>query len=302
MTQTVLPAPPAPSSQRALSVLGLLAVVASALIGGNLLGARERLWGSESPVARPAAGGRVAGSATADGTTQTTMAPRDQTVLRSQPWWQGLTKLEGSGSTTATPLTVADDALQWRVQWTCSTGHLLVRAPNQARPVVDAACPGAGAGYGVRKGSVALQVTADGPWTMVADQEVDVPLVEPPLPVISAPGTRMVLTGSLYRIDQVGTGTVNLYRLADGSHVLRLEKFFVTANVDLEVRLSPLEAPRSTEQYVNAPSVWVAPLDVTTGSLNFTLPPEVDPSRYRSLVVWCPIINSAYAAATLHQP
>jgi hypothetical protein len=48
--------------------------------------------------------------------------------------------------------------------------------------------------------------------------------------------------------------------------------------------------------------VYAAPLDITTGSLNFTLPPDVNPARYKSLVVWCPIIDSAYAAATLRQP
>ena len=302
MTDTALPAPSTPRSQQLLSLLGLLAVVASALVGGNLFGARERLWGSESPEARTAAGSRVADTPVADRPTDTTTAGRNATVLRSQPWWQGLTTLEGSGSMTARPFTVAEDAVQWRVKWTCETGRLVVRVPNQARPVVDAACPGAETGYGVRKGAVALQVTADGPWSMVVDQQVDVPLNEPPLPVMSAPGTRMVFTGSLYRIDQVGTGTVNIYRTGDGSHVLRLDQFFVTANIDLELRLSPLEAPRSTEQYMNAPSVWVAPLDVTTGSLNFTLPADVDPSRYRSIVVWCPIIDSAYAAATLRQP
>ncbi len=302
MTDTVLPAPSTPRSQQLLSLLGLLAVVASALVGGNLFGTRERLWGSESPEARTAAGSRVVDTPVADSPTETTTAARNATVLRSQPWWQGLTTLEGSGSMTARPFTVAEDAVQWRVKWTCETGRLVVRVPNQARPVVDAACPGAETGYGVRKGAVALQVTADGPWSMVVDQQVDVPLNEPPLPVMSAPGTRMVFTGSLYRIDQVGTGTVNIYRTGDGSHVLRLDQFFVTANIDLELRLSPLEAPRSTEQYMNAPSVWVAPLDVTTGSLNFTLPADVDPTRYRSLVVWCPIIDSDYAAATLRQP
>ncbi len=302
MTDTVLPGQATPRSQQLLSVLGVLAVVATALVGGNFLGTRERLWGSETPVARPAAGSREAGQPAADNPTQTTAAPRDETVLRSQPWWQGLTRLEGTGSTAAAPFTVGEDVVQWRVKWSCETGRLVVRVPNQARPVVDAACPGADTGYGVRKGPVALQVTADGPWTMAVDQQVDVPLHEPPLPVMSAPDTRMILTGSLYRMDQVGTGTVNLYRTADGRHVLRLDKFFVTANIDLELRLSPLEAPRTTEQYMASPSVWIAPLDVTTGSLNFTLPADVDPTRYRSIVVWCPIIDSAYAAATLRQP
>ena len=302
MTDLVLPGSTTPRSQRALSLLGLVAVVASALVGGNFLGLRESLWGSESPEARPAAASRDVGNQASGGPTATTAPPRDETVLRSQPWWQGLTKLEGRGSMTATPITVSQDALQWRANWTCETGRLLVRVPGQTRPVVDAACPGAGTGYAVRKGQVAMEVTADGPWTMTVDQQVDVPLNEPPLPVMSAPDTKLVFTGSLYRMDQVGTGTLNIYQAADGRHLLRLDSFFVTANVDLELRFSPLEAPRTTEQFMGAPSVWAAPLDVTTGSLNFTLPPDVNPARYRSVVVWCPIIDSAYAAATLRQP
>ena len=234
----------------------------------------------------------------ADSPTQTTVAAQNQSVVRSQPWWQGLTKLEGVGSRTA-PFTVAEDAVQWRVKWTCDTGRLLITVPGQRRPVVDAACPGTDAGYGVRKGPVSLEVSAEGPWRLEVDQQVDVPLVEPPLPVMSAPGTRKILTGQLYRMDQVGTGTLDIYRLPDGGHALRLADFFVTANIDLELRLSPLEAPRTTEQYMNAPSVWVAPLDVTAGSLNFTMPPEVDPTKWRSVVVWCPIFDSAYAAVTL---
>lgn len=302
MSDTVLRGPPTPRSQQALSLLGLVAVVASALVGGNFLGTREALWGSESPEARPAAGSRVANAPPHGSPTHTTAPAPEETRVKSQPWWQGLATLEGAGSTTTRPFTVADGALQWRVNWTCQTGRFVVRLPGRERPVVDAACPGNDTGYGIRTGAVALQVTADGPWSMVVDQQVDVPLQEPPLPVMSAPGTRMVFTGSLYRMDQVGTGTVNIYRTGDGSHVLRLEEFFVTANIDLELRLSPLEEPRTTEQYMNVPSVWVAPLDVTAGSLNFTLPADVDPTRYQSIVVWCPIIDSAYAAATLRQP
>ena len=297
MTDLVLPGPTTPRSQRMLSLLGLVAVVACALVGGNSRGVRETRGGSESPEARPAAASRDAGAAT-----PTTAPGRDQTLLRSQPWWQGVSKLEGRGSTTSAPFTVSPDALQWRANWTCETGRLLVRAPGQARPVVDAACPGTGSGYSVRKGAVALEVTAQGPWTMVLDQQVDVPLVEPPLPAMSAAGTRLVFTGSLYRMDQVGTGTLNIYQTADGRHLLRLDSFFVTANVDLELRFSPLEAPRTTEQFMSAPSVWAAPLDVTAGSLNFTLPPDVNPAQYRSVVVWCPIIDSAYAAVTLRVP
>lgn len=299
MTDLVLPGVTPPRGQRALSVLGLVAVLASALVGGNFLGLRETLWGSESPQVRAAAASRDAGQPPAAGPTETTTPA---SVLRSQPWWQGLTKLEGRGTTKPVPFTVSQDALQWRAKWTCDTGRLVVRAPGQARPVVDAACPGTDTGYSVRKGAVALEVTADGPWSMTIEQELDLPLNEPPLPAMAAPDTKLLFTGSLYRIDQVGTGTLNIYQTADGRHLLRLDSFFVTANVDLELRFSPLDAPHSTEQFASTPSVYAAPLDVTTGSLNFTLPPDVNPARYKSLVVWCPIVDSAYAAATLRQP
>ncbi|HSH59190.1 MAG TPA: hypothetical protein VK988_06010 [Acidimicrobiales bacterium] len=70
----------------------------------------------------------------------------------------------------------------------------------------------------------------------------------------------------------------------------------MTPNVDLEIRLSPLEAPRSTAEFMSAPSALVAPLDVTAGSMNFAVPADVDPSQYRSVVIRCPLIDSAYAA------
>jgi len=296
MATTLNPtAPPPARTHTALSTLGLLALLASALFGGNVAGVREHFLGSETPKERPVAGGRTAG-----GSGEPTAPSEPQrTLLRSQPWWQGVGTLYGSGTMTTAPVAVDAGALQARLKWNCQTGHLVVRTADRPKPIIDAACPGSGEGYTIDKGSVAFQVTADGPWQLQVDQELDVPLVEPPLPAMSADGASVAATGSLYRVDQVGEGTVKLYRLADGSYALRLENVFVTANVDLELRFSPLDAPHSTEQFTANPSVWVAPLDITAGSLNFSVPPQVNPTQYRSLVVWCPIVNSAYAAATL---
>lgn len=279
-----------------------MALLTSALFGANVGGVRERLLGSETPTARPAAAARgpeaTAGSAPA---TPQTEPPAKETVLRSQPWWQGVAKLEGTGSTTAA-VTVDGGAIQWRVKPTCQAGRLVVRAPGQSRAVVDAACPDGPTGYGSRTGAMSLDVTADGPWQLQVEQQVDVPLSEPPLPAMAAPGTVVAAAGSLYRVDQVGTGKVTLYRLADRSYALRLDDFFVTANVDLELQLSTLDAPRTTEEVSNARSPSIAALDVTAGSLNFTLPPTLDPTRYRSLVIWCERTRNAYAAATLTPP
>jgi hypothetical protein len=178
---------------------------------------------------------------------------------------------------------------------------MLVRSPKQSRPVVDAAC-GSGSGnvaYGAGSGSIALQVTTDGPWHIEIAQQIDTPLVEPPLPAMTAPGAAKVATGSFYDIDKTGTGTVTLYRHADGGYSLRLENFFVSPTADLELRLSALDAPKSSEQFQKAPSELVLRMDITAGSVNYPVPPGVDPTRFRSVVIWCGPINSAYAAATL---
>ncbi len=291
------PVDPAPTSaaRRALPWLGLMALLVSAAVGGNLFGLRDRLSGSGPREPKAPAASRVV-----DGGTPSAAGPRPETLLRSQPWWQAVTTLEGQG-TTRSRVSIREDAMQWRVRGVCQSGRLVVTVPGRPKPLLDAPCSGADTpfGYATKTGAMNMKVAADGPWKLVVEQQVDVPLEEEPLPAMSAPGTNVMLTGDFYRMDQTGKGTITVYRLADGSHVLRLDDFYVSANVDLEITFSPLEAPRTTPEFMAAPWVEVAPLDITAGSLNFTVPPEVDPTEFKSVVIWCPLINSAYAAATL---
>jgi len=296
-------APPPRSPRRLLAWLGLLALVASAVVGSNMFSVRDRLLGTATPNAAPPATGRVAGAPTQDTvaaapTTQDTVAAAP-TSLRSQPWWQDVTTLEGAGTTSSSQFTITPGAVQWRVKWTCQSGRLLVRAPKQTRPVVDGACPQGAVGYGVQTGPQSVQVTAEGPWRLEVSQQIDAPLVEPPLPAMTAAGATTVGAGAFYNIDKTGTGKVTLYRQADGKYALRLNDFFVSPNADLELRLSALDAPRSSQEFANAASELVVVMDVTAGSLNYALPAGLDPTRFRSVVVWCAPVSSAYAAASL---
>jgi hypothetical protein len=261
------------------------------MVGVNLLGTRDALFGAATPAPRASAVGRVFQSVPA--------APAPKTVLRSQPWWQTLNSFHGTGPSSTARVSVGAGAIQWRMRWSCTSGRFAVASSPNSKPLVDARCPAQNRTEVGARQRGPLEVSADGPWQLRVQQQVDVPLVEPPLPAMSAPGTVKVAGGDLYRIDQVGNGRLTIYRLPSGRHALRLQSFYVSPNVDLQIRLSPLRAPRSTRQYTRAPSAFVAPLDVTAGSLNFVLPARVDPSRYRSVVIWCPNIVSAYAAASL---
>lgn len=292
-------APPPAPARRLLSWVGMVAVLATAVIGSNVFAVRDHVFGTVTPAAAPPAAGRVAAGSTGDTAAASAPAPAAPTSLRSSPWWQDVTTLDGSGAASPAPFTIASNALQWRVQWTCSTGHLVMRTPKQAKPVVDGACPEGTEGYSVQKGAQSLQVTADGPWHLTIAQQVDVPLVEPPSAAMTAAGSKVLGSGSFYNIDKVGTGKVTLYGQADGGYSVRLEDFFVSPNVDLELRLSTLDAPHSSQEFANAPSEVVVTMDVTAGSVNYNLPAGVDPTKYKSIVVWCVPIKSAYAAATL---
>jgi hypothetical protein len=283
---------------RAAPLAGIVVLAASFVVATNLLGARDTLFGTATPAPRASASSRSAGgSAFTPISTSPSSGPTSR--LRSEPWWQQVGRFHGAGASAPDLFRISSDAIQWRVTWTCERGRFVIRAAGEPGALVDASCGGPGRRELTKRPAGALAVHGDGSWTARIEQQVDVPLVETPLAAMRAAGTSTVATGSLYRIDQVGRGRMTLYRLADGRRALRLESFYVTANIDLQLRLSPLRRPRSTRQYLSAPSRYVGPLDVTTGSLNFILPRGVDPRRYRSVVVWCPIVDSAYAAATL---
>lgn len=300
-TEAPAPAAPAPdaapaapgwihtTAARRIGGVALVVVVAgSAVYGANLFGIRDRL----EPVAKiptPAAHGVPAGGS-------------GQPVLASYPWWQGVTTLQGTGSEMQ-PVVIGGGALQWRVQWSCQTGHLAVSAhPAAPSQLVSAACPGSGEQITVSTGTVSLDVTATGPWTLQVDQQVDVPLEQTPLPAMSAPGAVAVATGTFYPIDQNGSGSATIYRLADRTYALRLDNFFASPNTGLQIQLSTQPSPHSDGDVTGSQVAVVTNLNQTAGSMNFTIPPGIDPNRYHSLVVWCVNLRTAYAAANLTSP
>ena len=290
-TATVAPesAPPQSMSRRILTWLTLAALAAGAVVGSNAFAIRDRLLGTALPDPLRPATSRDAAQSTAS---------VERMALRSAPWWQVVTTLEGSGSTTSKPFTIDGEAVDWRVTSSCDGGRLVVRSPEEARPLVDAECP-QGVGYSDRTGSTRLDVSADGRWSLEVAQRIEIPLVEPPLPEMTAPGASAVGAGSFYKVDRVGAGTVTIYEQADGRYSVRLEDFWVTPKSSLQLRLSAAASPVTTKDYLGAPSQLLAAMDVTAGSLNYSPPGGVDPADFRSVVVWSPLDNHVYAAARL---
>lgn len=253
-------------------------------------------------------GGGAATTTTAAAATTTTTAAKAP-VQHSAPRWETVTTFTGTGSETTAQFPILPDAIQWRARWTCQTGRLKVTTvppPRRGTPVVDGACQEKPAGqdtaigYSIVSGSVQMVVEASGPWAITVDQQIDTPLVEPPLPGMAT--AKVLGQGDFYDVEMKGKGTARTYQLADGSRALRLEGFEVSSNTDLFVWLSEAPSPKTSADAVAAPYVELGNLKSTIGDENYVLPADLAPEKIKSIVIWCAPVRIAYAAAVLAPP
>ncbi len=220
---------------------------------------------------------------------------------RAAARWETVVTLEGTGNTATAPFTILGEAIQWRARWECQSGTLRVESdppPRRPAPLVDSgACPKEGEGFSIVTGPVKLNVTATGPWKLIVDQQVDVPLNEPPLPAMAS--GRVVAQGDFYDVEKNGKGTARLYQLGDGTRALRFENLEVNQNTDLFVWLNTAPIPKTSRDASSAEYWVLGNLKSTVGSQNYLIPADIPVDRVRSIVIWCQPVAIAYAAATL---
>lgn len=95
-----------------------------------------------------------------------------------------------------------------------------------------------------------------------------------------------------------GSGDALLYRLADGSHLLRLEDFKVTNGPDLAVYLVKDADPSSPAQ-VTSGFLNLGKLKGNVGNQNYVIPAGTDLSEFNSAVIWCELFGVLFSTAPL---
>ena len=272
--------------------LAVAVLVAAAGLGSNVLSVRERVVGSALPDPVVPATSRIVATAT-------TAEQPPRMAQRSSPWWQVVKVVDGEG-VASVPISIDERAVDWRVSWSCEAGHLRITAGAGRQPVVDGACP-EGVGFGDGTGPTVLDIGADDRWSLEVAQRIDLPLVEPLLPAMTEPGTKVAATGTFRKAERVGAGGITIYE-TDTGYLVRLDDFWVNPKSSLQLRMSEEESVGSTEEFLGARSQLLAALDVTSGSMNYEAPAGVDPEGFRSVVVWSPADKAVYAAAPLEEP
>jgi hypothetical protein len=93
------------------------------------------------------------------------------------------------------------------------------------------------------------------------------------------------------------SGSATLGHTSDGKVVLRLTDLNSTPGPDLYVYLSRVESPSTDAQVKNG--LEVGKLRATRGDLNYDLDPSVDPTQFRSVVVYCKSFSVVFGFANL---
>jgi cytoskeletal protein RodZ len=155
------------------------------------------------------------------------------------------------------------------------------------------------------------------PWKLWQDETVQEALPEvtqasapPALPpsdeTSAAPspatGPQTLASGELISHEHATSGTVKLVRLADGSHVVRLENLDTSNGPDLRVWLTDAPVKKGEagwHVFDDGKYVSLGKLKGNKGSQNYALPGDVDPASYRSLSIWCDRFDVSFGAAEL---
>ncbi len=113
-----------------------------------------------------------------------------------------------------------------------------------------------------------------------------------------------IKSGDFIEIDAVhkAAGKATLFRQVNNNALLlRFDDFSVTNGLNLSVYLSTATLPKtSAEMMAGQLQLWVAPLKGTAGNQNYTrLPPDLNLTRYRSVVIYSEDLKTVYSSATL---
>ncbi|MGV9454100.1 DM13 domain-containing protein [Streptomyces sp. NPDC003635] len=157
------------------------------------------------------------------------------------------------------------------------------------------------------------------PWKLWQDETVDEAL---PVAVGSTPGTgepssgnagetsapaaepapRILARGDLISHEHDTSGSVQLVRLSDGSHVVRLENLDTSNGPDLRVWLTDAPVKEGTagwRVFDDGEYVSLGKLKGNKGSQNYVVPADLDLNRYSSVSIWCDRFDVSFGAAEL---
>jgi hypothetical protein len=128
-------------------------------------------------------------------------------------------------------------------------------------------------------------------------------IVNEDIPVAFATGRQTLETGNFHTALHPTNGVASIYRAADGTRILRLTNFTTSNGPDVHIYVVAAQNPTDNDSVKGAQYIDLGVMKGNVGDQNYTLGPNVDLSKYRSVVVWCKrfAFNFGYAPLNVSQ-
>ncbi len=111
-----------------------------------------------------------------------------------------------------------------------------------------------------------------------------------------------VAQGTFYRANgHKARGNAHISKGPDGTYRLKFTQFASDWGPDINIILSPAQAPKTSSAIKQAGYITVAPRKALTGDQSYPLPKGFDPKVHQSVGIWCEQFGVLFGAAELQR-
>jgi hypothetical protein len=113
------------------------------------------------------------------------------------------------------------------------------------------------------------------------------------------PAMSTLLTGRFHSVSHETHGVATIYRLADGTRVLRFTDFTTSNGPDVQVYLVKANDAKDNETVTKGGYIRLASLKGNVGDQNYELPADIDLAQFHAVTIWCRRFGVNFATAPL---
>lgn len=114
-----------------------------------------------------------------------------------------------------------------------------------------------------------------------------------------ASSSQALESGTFSGVVHPTTGAATIYRLADGTRLLRLTNFKTSNGPDVHVYLVAAADAKDSATVAHADFIDLGTMKGNMGDQNYALGPDVDLAKYRTVSIWCKRFAVNFGAAPL---
>jgi electron transfer DM13 len=124
--------------------------------------------------------------------------------------------------------------------------------------------------------------------------------VDEAMPTVQAGSSpQPIISGQFYSILHPTTGTATIYRMGDGTRVLRLTNFTTSNGPDVHVYMVASDDAKDAATVEQAGFIDLGAMKGNIGDQNYALAGDLDLAKYRAVSIWCKRFSVNFGAAAL---